>query len=98
MAVVVTGDIVQLFQIERDDLVVEGDQLLLLDVIVGFVRDDRDLYNGRRGGKDWFLQGLDGERRLGGRGTSSFFIDLNVFFLLFIRHISNVLIAVYWKF
>lgn len=46
VAVVITGDVVQLFQVEWNDLTVQGDQLLLLHVIIGLVGHNGDFYKG----------------------------------------------------
>lgn len=44
MAVVVLDGLLQFLQIEWNDLGIEGDQLLLLDLILGLVRDDCNFY------------------------------------------------------
>jgi hypothetical protein len=46
VAVVLFGNVLQLFQIERDDLGIQGSELLRLDIIVGLIRDDSDLWDG----------------------------------------------------
>jgi hypothetical protein len=46
MAVVVSGDVLELLEVEWDDLWVERDKLLVLDIIIGLVRHDGDFWIG----------------------------------------------------
>lgn len=49
VAAVLLGDHLQLLQVERNDLVVQRHQLLLLDIIIGLVRHDGDLCGNGKG-------------------------------------------------